>query len=182
MAEEAERFTALYDACRQHVWAYAVSRAGRQVADEVVSETFVIAWRRFADIPEPPLPWLLGVARNALRDSARAQARREALTAEVQGWNESPEEDFADEVADRNLILRALASLGEGDREALVLTAWHGLHAHEAAKVVGCSATTMRVRLHRARKRLAQALDLDRQAPPVATFVPVAVKAVGEEA
>ncbi|MFF8430577.1 RNA polymerase sigma factor [Streptomyces sp. NPDC016566] len=85
MAEEAERFTALYDACRQHVWAYAVSRAGRQGADEVVSETFVIAWRRFADIPEPPLPWLLGVARNVLRDSARAQARREALTAELQG-------------------------------------------------------------------------------------------------
>ncbi|MFF8430578.1 RNA polymerase sigma factor [Streptomyces sp. NPDC016566] len=85
-------------------------------------------------------------------------------------------------MADRNLILRALASLGEDDREALVLTAWHGLHAHEAAKVVGCSATTMRVRLHRARKRLAQALDLNRQAPPVTTFVPVAVKAVGEEA
>lgn len=182
MAEEAERFTALYDACRQHVWAYAVSRAGRQVADEAVSETFVIAWRRFADIPEPPLPWLLGVARNVLRDSARAQARRESLAAELQDWAEPPKPDLADEVADRNLALCALASLGEDDREALVLTAWHGLRAHEAAKVVGCSATTMRVRLHRARKRLAQALDIPRQVPPAAARVPIAVTAIGEEA
>ncbi|NVI89158.1 hypothetical protein HUX53_18225, partial [Actinomadura sp. BRA 177] len=54
----------MYDAYRQNVWAHAAGRAGRQAADEVVSETFAIAWRRFADVPDSALPWLLGVARN----------------------------------------------------------------------------------------------------------------------
>jgi DNA-directed RNA polymerase specialized sigma24 family protein len=105
---DAERSTAMYDACRQRVWAYVVSHAGRQVADEVVSETFVIAWRRLDDVPKPPLPWLLGVARNVLRDDIRAQVRRELFA---------------------------------------------------AAKVVGCTPATLRVRLHRARKRLTAEID-----------------------
>lgn len=56
MSDDAARFTAMYETCRQRVWTYAVSRAGRQVADEVVSETFTVAWRRIGDIPQPPLP------------------------------------------------------------------------------------------------------------------------------
>ncbi|MGY0060922.1 RNA polymerase sigma factor [Streptomyces sp. LZ34] len=73
--DDADRFTAMYDACRQRVWAYAAARAGQQAADEAVSETFAVAWRRIRDVPEPPLPWLLGVARNVLRESTRANRR-----------------------------------------------------------------------------------------------------------
>ncbi|TMR90982.1 sigma-70 family RNA polymerase sigma factor [Nonomuraea basaltis] len=146
----------MYDECRQRVWAYAVSRAGRQVADEVVSETFAIAWRRLDDVPEPALPWLLGVARNILRDNVRAEARREALAAELRAWTEG---DVADQVTERMGVLRALAALAEDDREILVLVAWHGLSPKEAARVVGCSSAAFRVRLHRARKRLKQAIE-----------------------
>ncbi|GLF98315.1 RNA polymerase sigma factor [Streptomyces yaizuensis] len=163
MADEADRFTAVYDACRGRVWAYVVSRAGRQVADEVVSETFTVAWRRRADLPADPLPWLLGVARNVLRDTVRAEVRRESLAAEFRDWTErsapAGEGDVADAVADRNALLTALATLADEDREILVLTAWHGLKPAEAARVVGCSAATLRVRLHRARKRLTKAAD-----------------------
>jgi len=67
-SDDERRFTAIYDDCRQRVWAYAAARAGRQIADEVVSETFAVAWRRLRDVPDPPLPWLLGVARNVLRE------------------------------------------------------------------------------------------------------------------
>ena len=81
MTDDHRRFTEMYDECRQRVWAYVVSRAGRQVADEVVSETFAIAWRRLDDLPEQPLPWLIGVARNVLRENIRAQARRASLQA-----------------------------------------------------------------------------------------------------
>jgi RNA polymerase sigma-70 factor, ECF subfamily len=70
--EDQERFTALYGTYRVRVWAYAVSRVGAQNAEEVVSETFMVAWRRFADMPPASLPWLLGVARNVIRDSVRA--------------------------------------------------------------------------------------------------------------
>lgn len=71
VSDDNARFTAMYDQYRQRVWAYAVSRAGRGVADDAVSETFTVAWRRIKDVPDDPLPWLLGVARNGLRTHHR---------------------------------------------------------------------------------------------------------------
>jgi RNA polymerase sigma-70 factor (ECF subfamily) len=56
-------------------------------------------------------------------------------------------------------VLRALAELPEDDREVLVLVAWQGLSPKDAARVVGCSSAAFRVRLHRARKRLGQAME-----------------------
>jgi RNA polymerase sigma-70 factor (ECF subfamily) len=51
-----------------------------------------------------------------------------------------------------------VASLSDADREALLLTAWEGLDAEHAALAAGCSTGTFTVRLHRARRRLEQAL------------------------
>ncbi|CAL9656799.1 hypothetical protein SUDANB126_06836 [Streptomyces sp. enrichment culture] len=179
--DDEARFTAMYDACRQRVWAYAVSRAGRQVADEVVSETFTVAWRRIGDIPQPPLPWLLGVARNVLRDTGRAEARRASLATELRDWTDTVEGDIADDVADRIALRNALASLSDEDREVLVLAAWQGLTPREAARVLGCTAATMRVRLHRARRRLAKAVAVRDEAPPVRPGVRPLVSTAGEE-
>jgi RNA polymerase sigma-70 factor (ECF subfamily) len=159
VADDAERFTAIYDACRQRVWAYVVSRAGREIASEVVSETFAIAWRRLDDMPEQPLPWLLGVARNVLRDGFRAEARRASLAAELRTWIEPAGADIGEHVAERLAVLQAMAALPEDDREILILIAWQGLTPRDAAKVLGCTAATLRVRLHRVRKRLARAVD-----------------------
>jgi RNA polymerase sigma-70 factor, ECF subfamily len=158
-----DRFTALYDTYRMRVWAYAASRVGGQAADEVVSETFMVAWRRFAEMPSGSLPWLLGVARNVIRDSARAQTRRDSLAAELRTWTEGAESDVADGVVDRLALLRALTGLSDADREVLTLVAWHGLSAKQAARVVGCTTAALRVRLHRARKRLVAAVH---EAPP----------------
>ncbi|MFE2041800.1 RNA polymerase sigma factor [Streptomyces sp. NPDC059477] len=177
MVDEESRFTAMYDDCRARVWAYVVSRAGRQVADEVVSETFAVAWRRWADVPDPPLPWLLGVARNVLRDTVRAEVRRESFAVELAAWTEHGP-DIADDVADRNDLLRALAELPDEDRDVLILAAWQGLTPAQAAKVVGCSAAAMRVRLHRARKRLTKALG---SVTPPAAPVRSRVRLVREE-
>ena len=159
--KELAEFTAMYDGLRTRVWGYVTTRVGRQAADEVVSETFTIAWRRFHDIPDPPLPWLLGVARNVVLDTYRAEARRQLLTAELQGWTDPAAlvtADVGEMVADRLVLLGALASLSDDDREALILVAWQGLTPHEAARVTGLAAPAMRVRLHRARKRLRRAL------------------------
>ena len=167
-----QRFTALYDANHRQVYAYAVSRAGRQVADEVVTDAFVIAWRRFSELPDPALPWLLGVARNLIREQARQAGRQESIAAELRAWT-SPAEfvsaDPADVVTDRVGVLAALAELSEDDRELLTLVAWHGLSTREAAGVVGCSTATYFVRLHRARRRLEQAIQVDDDTPePIA--------------
>ncbi|MFC4852979.1 RNA polymerase sigma factor [Actinophytocola glycyrrhizae] len=155
---EERRFTAIYDAHHAQVYAYAVSRAGRQLADDVVSEVFVVAWRRLDAAPAAALPWLLGVARNVVRERYRDQARQVSLATELRAWVEEANADVADGVAERAAVLAALAHLRDDDRELLTLVAWHGLSSREAAQVVGCSTATFFVRLHRARKRLQEAL------------------------
>jgi RNA polymerase sigma-70 factor (ECF subfamily) len=111
-------------------------------------------------VPHPWQPWLLGVARNLLRDNYRAQARREALAAELRSWADPAHHasDVGDTVAERLAVAGALAALSPGDRELLILAAWQGLSMREAAQVVGSTPAAMRVRLHRARKRLNRAL------------------------
>lgn len=156
-----DRFTALYSSCYSSVYAYAVSRAGRQLAEEVASETFCVAWRRIDDVPDKALPWLLGVARNVLRESYRAEAQRQSLESELSAWVSAAEltaGDVAESVTERAAVLRGLAALSDGDRELLTLVAWHGLRAVDAAKVVGCSTAAFFVRLHRARRRLERAM------------------------
>jgi RNA polymerase sigma-70 factor (ECF subfamily) len=163
-AELTQRFTALYDAHYSQVYGYAVSRTDRQRADEIVSDTFMVAWRRFDDLPDPPLPWLLGVARNMVREQARRSARQGSVEAGSRSWTPAVEpvvDDPADVVTDRASVLAALAQLSDDDRELLILVAWHGLSPSQAAEVIGCSTATFSVRLHRARGRLEHAMALD---------------------
>ena len=161
MNDPQERFTGLYDLYYRRVLRYALQHADPGTAEDVASETFLIAWRRLAEVPQPPLPWLLAVARNLLRQQF-GQARRQrrlaehisALTTErdLIAW------DAGEHVVERAAALDALATLPGDDVETLTLVTWHGLSAAEAAAVVGCSPHAFTVRLHRARKRLADAL------------------------
>jgi RNA polymerase sigma-70 factor, ECF subfamily len=155
------RFTGLYDRYYRNVLRYALLHAEPGSAEDVTSEVFLIAWRQLDAIPEPSLPWLLGVARNLLRKQADARRRQRllgdriaALTteADVIAW------DAGEHVVERAAALEALASLAERDVEALTLITWHGLDIRTAAVVVGCSPHAFAVRLHRARRRLAEAV------------------------
>jgi RNA polymerase sigma-70 factor, ECF subfamily len=160
-SERIERFTALYDRYYRRVYAYAVSRAGRQLAEEITSEVFLVAWRRLADLPAHELPWLLTVARNVAASEFRAAALQQSIAAEMRAWvteAEAAADDIADQITERIALLTALATLPESDRELLALVAWHGLAPAEAARVVGCSTATYFVRLHRARRRLEHAM------------------------
>ncbi|MFG2090976.1 MULTISPECIES: RNA polymerase sigma factor [unclassified Spirillospora] len=165
--EDIARFTAVYDAYHPRVHAYVVSRVGGQAAEEITSEAFCVAWRRIRDLPDEPLPWLFGIARNLLRESYRVRERRDALTRELRTWaaGQPPAGDVAEAVAERAGVLRALADLSDGDRELLTLVAWHALSPDEAAKVVGCSKAALYVRLHRARRRLERALTAQSRIP-----------------
>jgi RNA polymerase sigma-70 factor, ECF subfamily len=168
--EAIERFTALYEEHHSRVYAYAVSKAGRQLADEVVSEVFLVAWQRAADLPQPLLPWLLAVARNVALGQFRAAARQQSIAAELAAWtSEAGGGDVAADVAERLAVLRALTGLSELDRELLTLVAWHGLSAADSAQVMGCSTAAYFVRLHRARRRLERAMDSAADCPDPAT-------------
>lgn len=119
-----------------------------------------MAWRRFDDLPDEPLPWLFGVCRKALSNKRRSQSRRVALHDRIARGAPLAQQDHADAVGERNRIEAALRSLKEPDREALLLTAWEGLKPAEAAAALNCSARTFSVRLHRAKARLARELAL----------------------
>jgi RNA polymerase sigma-70 factor, ECF subfamily len=158
---DARRFAVIYAENRSRVYALAVSKAGRQLADEILSEVFMIAWRRFGEMPEPPLPWLLAVTRNVAMSQRRTLARERSLATELEAWVADAQAavgDIADDVAERVAVLTALATLAEPDRELLTLVAWHDLSPKAAAQVVGCSTAAYFVRLHRARRRLEAAL------------------------
>jgi RNA polymerase sigma-70 factor (ECF subfamily) len=154
-------FSCLYEQHFPAVWAYAVSRVGRQAAEDVVSEAFAVAWRRQTSVPPDALPWLLRVARNVIFELYRSETRQRLLETELRGWaahERLVEPDIAESVVNRANALTAVASLSERDRELLMLVAWHGLSPRQAASVLGCSRPAFFVRLHRARSRLARAL------------------------
>ncbi len=159
----AQRFRDIYEECYPRVLAYTTSLVGRQVGEDLTSETFTVAWRRVRDIPQPALPWLLGVARNLVRELRRRDSHQYALAAaEAQHISSGARTDVGDvaaDVTDREAALQALASLSGADRELLTLIAWHGLSARQAARVLGCTTATLTVRLHRARRRLEKALE-----------------------
>jgi RNA polymerase sigma-70 factor (ECF subfamily) len=146
---------ALFAAHAGSVRAYARRRIDAATADDTVSEVFVIAWRRLEEVPEDALPWLLGCARRVLANQRRSTRRGEALTRRLEGAS-APAGWTG--VSDGPLAL-ALAELGERDREILLLICWEGLEPAQAARVLGCSRNALAVRLHRARRRLAIALE-----------------------
>jgi RNA polymerase sigma-70 factor (ECF subfamily) len=167
-------FDELFGLYFPRVYAYAVTRVGRGLAEEVASETFAIAWRRRDVAPDVPLAWLIGVARNVIRDQYRDAVRQDLIAAELNAWAATAPPvagDVADLVADRDVILRGLAMLSERDREVLMLLGWHGLSAPEAAGVLGCSKSAFAMRLHRARRHLDRHLD-----GAMSDFVPASTK------
>jgi RNA polymerase sigma factor (sigma-70 family) len=162
-----ERFAGLYDRYYRNVVRYALQHAERGSAEDVASEAFLIAWRRLEDVPDPPLPWLLGVTRNLLRKQAEAGRRRRLLTDRVAAMTSAADLvtwDTGEHVVERATALQVLASLPERDVEALTLVTWHGLSPREAAAVLGCSPRAFTSGLHRARRRLAAALSAAEQA------------------
>lgn len=154
MTKADDRFEKLYARYFGDVLAYALRRAPRPVAQDVVAETFLVAWRRLDDVPASPLPWLLGTARRTLANQRRASRRQRALVGRLAG---EPRLESADEL-DGPPILAALACLSKRDRETLMLAAWEELDSREASEVLGCSPTAYRLRLHRARRKLERTL------------------------
>jgi RNA polymerase sigma factor (sigma-70 family) len=160
----ASRFEALFREHYPAVRAYASRRAPTEMAQDAIAETFLIAWRRFDDVPSDPLPWLYGVARRVLANQRRSAGRGTALEEKLASAA-SPDghDDLTEQVGDAELMRFALARLSEQDRETLMLVAWEGLDGARAARVAGCSRGTFAVRLHRARSRLANEIQTQEQ-------------------
>jgi RNA polymerase sigma factor (sigma-70 family) len=156
----AEQFERVFQDCYEAVYRYAARRVAPEAVQDVVSETFLVAWRR-EEVGAEPLPWLLGIARRTAANHRRGSARRDALRQRLSA--ERPLEKL-DVCADDPRLTAALATLAERDREALMLVAWDGLDHRVAATVMGCSTGAFTVRLHRARRKLERVLAADQDA------------------
>jgi RNA polymerase sigma-70 factor, ECF subfamily len=135
-------------------------RRGSRDPEGVTAEVMSIAWAQREKIdPKRARPWLIITARNLLLEEYRARARSFPMDpgtiAEV---DPRTEPDFEVESLDP-AIGRALDSLSPDDREAVLLVAWEELSPAEAARSMNLRAATFRVRLHRARRRLREALE-----------------------
>ena len=156
-----ERFEAAYRELYEPICGYTLRRVrDPEDAAEAIAETFVTLWRRFDRCPqgEQLRPWLYGVARRVIANQRRGERRRTAL-------GERLVENFDPAVLeptvgpeDPTALAQAFAGLSESDRELLSLVAWEGLSRGEIAVALGTSRAAVRLRLHRARKRLRDAL------------------------
>lgn len=145
-------FDALYAQHAAAVKAYVVRRAQSSIADDVVADTFMVCWRRLEDVPEDPLPWLLGVAARVLKTHRRSDSRGRRLRERLAGGQRTA--DPAPSLSLDGTLGAAVRRMREDDRDLLLLIAWEGLTPSQAAAVLGIRPATARVRLHRARERL----------------------------
>lgn len=144
------------------ILAFAIRRMpDRGSAEDAAAETFGVAWRRRDLIPAEPLPWLYGIALRVIANQRRSTRRRRRLDDRLESATitKASAPEPIDALQNRDAFSRAFARLNETEREVLRLVAWDGLDTREAASVLGCSPTAFRVRLHRARRRLAKHLE-----------------------
>lgn len=154
----------VYAACEPAVRAFVLRRIRPDGVDDVVSEVFLAAWRRRGEIPVDPLPWLLNIARGVAANRRRSQGRGAALLERLI-WEEVA--SVAARSAEVDLgVADALAKMSAADQELLLLAAWEGLSGSQLAAAVGASRATVAMRLSRARRRFARALEVADESAP----------------
>jgi RNA polymerase sigma-70 factor, ECF subfamily len=167
---EPEQFAIVFRRHAPAIQRYVTRRIGPGPADDVVAETFLVAFRQrasYRDDTRDCLPWLYGIATNLVGRHWRTEVRQLRLLART--GTDPVTEAFTDRVdaavtADRarGRLAAALAGLPAGQRDALLLVAWAGLSYDQAAAALGVPLGTIQSRVSRARGRLRQQLaDLD---------------------
>ena len=159
---EAERLATLFRQYCEKVRSFARRRVGAEAAQEIVAETFLVAWRRIDVVPEPALPWLYKVASFEIANYRRRQERDSRLETALTDFGTGRDVDSSAGGGDdlSRAVSDAFAELRPQDQEILRLAAWEQLSSGEGALVVGCTITAYRMRLHRARVRLARKAGL----------------------
>ncbi len=128
-------------------------RTDPATADDVLADTLLVCWRRLDELPEEPLPFAYGVARNCLANAERGVRRQARLAARIAVVDPPAEATPPADEPDESLT-RALAALRPEDAELLRLWAWEQLAPGEMATVLGITPNAVSIRLHRAREKL----------------------------
>jgi RNA polymerase sigma factor (sigma-70 family) len=162
--DDAGAFSEIFERHVRPVGGYIRRRIGADAVDDVLSETFLVAFRRRASFDHrqaSSLPWLLGIATRMVKSHRAAEARQwrafESSTAAAAA-DESPHA-ASDSRLDADAALRALApriaALSQKERDTLLLHAWADLTYEQIADALGVPVGTVRSRLNRVRRKLA---------------------------
>lgn len=161
-------FSDLYDRYAAIIHRFAARRVGGNAADDIMSETFLVAFERrftFLTDQDDAKPWLFGIATTLMKKHVRLEARAwkglaAASSAEVH-------HDATEAAGSRIDAARSLRRLGyamkrmpAGDRDALLLYAWADLDYDGVAAALGVPIGTVRSRLNRVRRKLRAASEL----------------------
>lgn len=133
---------------------YVTRRLPAGYHDEVVAAAFVVAWKKFAHVESPSLPWLYRIASFEVANERRRLGRTPEAV-ELSDFNVTQKYALED-VMD---ISSAFTQLNESDQEVLRLLYWEDLERPEIAEILGCSINTLNVRIHRALERLRGAVS-----------------------
>jgi RNA polymerase sigma-70 factor, ECF subfamily len=163
---EPERFAELFDRHAAHIHRYVARRLGRDVAGDLVAETFLAAFgKRHGYDPSRPdaRPWLYGIATNLVGQHRRDEVRRYRLLLALppEPIEACPADRVAAHVsaqAVRRPLAEAVADLSAGDRDVLLLVAWEQFSYDEVAAALQIPVGTVRSRLNRARRQVRAAL------------------------
>jgi RNA polymerase sigma factor (sigma-70 family) len=163
---EPELFTVLFRRHAPYIQRYVVRRLGQDAADDIVAETFLLAFRRrdcYDQTRTDARPWLYGIATNLIGRHRRAEIRMYRALARTGA--DPVMEPFTDRVDDRvsasgasRRLAAALARLPDGHRDTLLLVAWGDLSYEETATALGIPVGTVRSRMSRARSKLRRTL------------------------
>lgn len=151
------RFEALARQLVDPLRRFLIRRTDPETAEDALADTLLVCWRRLDDVPEDPLPWAYGVARNCLANELRSARRQERVAAKVAAAG--PIEETMPLAADGDPELaEALTTLSETDAELLRLWAWEQLTTSEIAEALEITPNAAAVRLHRAKAKLRSVL------------------------
>ena len=163
---EPEQFAALFRRRAPEIRRYVTRRLGTDAAEDVVAETFLVAFRQRHgyDLDRTDArPWLYGIATNLIGRHRRSETRLYKALART--GRDPVTEPFTDQVdarvsagaAGRGLAA-ALANLPPQYRDALLLVAWGDLTYEQVALALGVPPGTVRSRVSRARSNIRRAL------------------------
>jgi RNA polymerase sigma factor (sigma-70 family) len=176
--QEPRLFGVVFDRHFEAVFAFCARRVGRDLAEDIAGETFRRAFegrRGYDGARLSARPWLLGIARNLIRNDTRRRFREAVAYRRSPGFLACDGSDFAHETTesldaahDLSRIRRGLSSMADEELEPLLLHVWEGLSYEEVAQVMGIAVGTVRSRIHRVRTKLAATLSVRSvSAPPI---------------
>ena len=163
---EPEYFTEVFRRHAPYIQRYVVRRLGQDAADDIVAETFLLAFRQrdsYDQARSDARPWLYGIATNLIGHHRRAEIRLYRALART--GTDPVTESFTDRIDDRvsastasRRLATALARLSAELRDTLLLVAWGDLSYEETATALGVPVGTVRSRISRARSALRRSL------------------------